>query len=150
MNDENRSSLSAKDWKGNAVAVNWKAAIKPAAQSVEFKSAAAQMKPAERIANGMDLAAFKNGESTKKRPAIVQKGSEVRFCVRYGNRALTLVESDTQFVAAADKFDSVYAAIKEAVLNGEFDTQIAELAANAKKRAQAMAASRKAKAATKQ
>ena len=134
------------------MAVNWKAAIKPAAQSVEFKSAAAQMKPAERIANGMDvaLAAFKNGESTKKRPAIVQKGSEVRFCVRYGNRALTLVESDTQFVAAADKFDSVYAAIKEAVLNGEFDTQIAELAANAKKRAQAMAASRKAKAATKQ
>jgi len=133
------------------VAVNWKNAIKPAAQSVEFKSAAAQMKPAERIANGMDvaLAAFKNGESTKKRPAVVQKGREVRFCVRYGNRALTLVDSDTQFVVAADKFDSVYAAIKEAVLNGEFDTQIAELAANAKKRAQAMAASRKAKAAAK-
>lgn len=63
------------------MAVNWKTAIKPAAQSVEFKSAAVQMKPAERIANGMDvaLAAFKNGESTKKRPAIVQKGSEVRF-----------------------------------------------------------------------
>ena len=118
------------------MAVNWKTAIKPAAQSVEFKSAAVQMKPAERIANGMDvaLAAFKNGESTKKRSAIVQKGSEVRFCVRYGNRALTLVDSDTQFVAAADKFESVYAAIKEAVLNGEFDTQIAELAANAKKR----------------
>lgn len=96
------------------------------------------------------LAAFKNCENTKKRPAIVQKGSEVRFCVRYGNRALTLVDSDTQFVVAADKFDSVYAAIKEAVLNGEFDTQIAELAANAKKRGQAMAASRKAKTAAKQ
>jgi len=134
------------------MAVNWKTAIKPAAQSVEFKSAAVQMKPAERVANGMDiaLAAFKNGENTKKRAAIVQKGSEVRFCVRYGNRALTLVDSDTQFVVAADKFDSVYAAIKEAVLNGEFDTQIAELAANAKKRGQAMAASRKAKTAAKQ
>lgn len=131
------------------MSVNWKTAIKPAAQSVEFKSAVVQMKPAERIANGMDvaLAAFKNGESTKKRPAIVQKGSEVRFCVRYGNRALMLVDSDTQFVAAADKFESVYAAIRDAVLNGEFDTQIAELAANAKKRGQAMAASRKAKAA---
>lgn len=136
----------------NVMAVNWKTAIKPAAQSVEFKSAAVQMKPAERIANGMDvaLAAFKNGVSTKKRPAIVQKGSEVRFCVRYGNRALTLVGDETQFVAPADKFDSVYAAIKDAVLNGEFDTQIAELAANAKKRGQAMAASRKAKAAAKQ
>lgn len=134
------------------MAVNWKTAIKPAAQSVEFKSAAVQMKPAERIANGMDvaLAAFKNGENAKKRPAIVQKGSEVRFCVRYGNRALTLVDSDTQFVVAAGQFESVYAAIKEAVLNGEFDTQIAELAANAKKRAQSMAASRKAKAAAKQ
>ena len=138
--------------KENAVAVNWKTAIKPAAQSVEFKSAAAQMKPVERIANAMDiaLAAFQNGENTKKRPAIVQKGSEVRFCVRYGNRALTLVDSDTQFVVAADKFASVYAAIKEAVLNGEFDAQIADLAANAKKRGQAMAASRKAKAAAKQ
>lgn len=131
------------------MAVNWKTAIKPAAQSVEFKSAAVQMKPAERIANGMDvaLAAFKNGGNTKKRPAIVQKGSEVRFCVRYGNRALTLVDNDTQFVAAADKFESVYAAIKEAVLNGEFDAQIAELVASAKKRGQAMAASRKSKAA---
>lgn len=134
------------------MSVNWKTAIKPAAQSVEFKAAAVQMKPAERIANGMDiaLAAFKNGENTKKRPAIVQKADEIRFCVRYGNRALMLVGSDTQFVVAADKFDGVYAAIKEAVLNGEFDTQIAELAANAKKRGQAMAASRKAKAAAKQ
>lgn len=137
--------------KENTVAVNWKTAIKPAAQSLEFKSAAVQMKPAERIANAMDiaLAAFKNGESAKKRPAIVQKANEIRFSVRYGNRALTLVGSDTQFVVAADKFESVYAAIKDAVLTGEFDAQIAELAANAKKRGQAMAASRKAKAAAK-
>jgi len=132
--------------------VNWKSAIKPAAQSVEFKSAAAQMKPTERIANAMDiaLAAFKSDENTKKRPAIVQKGSEVRFCIRYGNRALKLVADDVQFVVPADKFEAVYAAIKEAVLNGEFDTQIADLAANAKKRGQVMAASRKAKAAAKQ
>lgn len=134
------------------MSVNWKTAIKPAAQSVEFKSAAVQMKPAERIANAMDiaLAAFKSNENTKKRPAIVQKGNEVRFAVRFGNRALKLVADDVQFVVAADKFEAVYAAIKQAVLNGEFDTQIVDLAASAKKRGQAMAASRKAKAAAKQ
>lgn len=125
------------------VTINWKSAIKPAA---------VQMKPTERIAIAMDaaLATFKSNDAAKKRPAIVQKGSEVRFCVRYGNRALKLVADDVQFVVATDKFEAVYAAIKEAVLNGEFDTQIADLAANAKKRGQAMAASRKAKAATKQ
>ena len=134
------------------MSVNWKTAIKPAAQSVEFKSAAVQMKPAERIANAMDiaLAAFKSNENTKKRPAIVQKGNEVRFAVRFGNRALKLVADDVQFVVAADKFEAVYAAIKQAVLNGEFDTQIVDLATSAKKRGQAMAASRKAKAAAKQ
>ncbi len=134
------------------MSVNWKTAIKPAAQSVEFKSAAVQMKPAERIANAMDiaLAAFRSNENTKKRPAIVQKGNEVRFAVRFGNRALKLVADDVQFVVAADKFEAVYAAIKQAVLNGEFDTQIVDLATSAKKRGQAMAASRKAKAAAKQ
>ncbi|WP_449471677.1 hypothetical protein [Sphingobium chungangianum] len=129
------------------MAINWKAALKPVSQSKEFKPAAVgKMSASARAAASMDkaLAAFKGGNADIKRPTIVKKGDEVKFSVRYANTALKLDGKESEFVVPADKFEEIYAAIKGAVLAGEFDSQLAPLEANSKARGQKMAAAKKA------
>ncbi|HKY53334.1 MAG TPA: hypothetical protein VJM08_03470 [Anaerolineales bacterium] len=136
------------------MALNWKTAIKPVSQSIEFKkaNAAVSLTPAERLASTMDnaLATFKRGNKDAKgvevkRATIVKKGNEVKFSVRYANAPLKLVGDETEFVVPADKFEEVFLAIKADALKGAFDAQLAPLAARVKARGENAAAARKSK-----
>lgn len=130
------------------MALNWKAALKPVSQSKEFKPGnAGGMSASARTAAGMDkaLAAYKNGNKDVKRATIVKKGEEVKFSVRYANQALKLDGKDSEFVVPAPKFEEIYAAIKGAVLAGEFDDQLGPLEAKSKDRGAKMVAAKAAK-----
>lgn len=133
------------------MALDWRKSLKTVAQSTQFKDAkpgAVALTPAERLGKNMDkaLAAFKGGNKDVKRPTIVQKGDEVKFSVRYSNSPMKLAGEETEAVVPAKDFEAIYAAIKESALKGEFDAQLAGLAASAKSRGQTGAASRKSNA----
>ena len=125
-------------------AFDWKKQIKSVADSAEFKRAAGggvAKSPAEKVADTMSiaLAAYKAGNkkadgSALKRPTIVAKGSEVKFSVRFANKAIELVPGITEAVVPTVAFEQTYNAIKDDVLKGTYNDQLAPLAASAKDR----------------
>lgn len=131
---------------------DWKKQIKSVADSAEFKRASGggiEKTPAEKVAASMDkaLAAYKAGGkkadgSALKRPTIVQKGSEIKFSVRFANKAIELVPGMTEAVVPAVQFEQTFNAIREDVLKGAYDAQLAPLVASAKKRGSQGAATR--------
>lgn len=132
-------------------AFDWKKQIKSVADSAEFKANGGgnAKTPAQKVADTMTaaLAAYKrgnkkdNGEALK-RPTIVAKGGEVKFSVRFANKALELVPGITEAVVPTVAFEQTYNAIREDVVKGTYDEQLAPLAANAKERGKRGANSR--------
>ena len=88
------------------------------------------------------LAAFKGGNKDIKKPTITKVGDQIRFSVRFANTALKLVGKDTIFLAPAKQFESIYAAIKQSVLAGEFDKQLEPLEKRVIARGQALSKTR--------
>lgn len=137
------------------MAFDWKKNIKSVADSAEFKPAAGggvAKTPAEKVAASMEkaLAAYKAGGkradgSTVGRPTIVQKGSEVKFSVRFANKAIELVPGITEAVVPAVAFEQTYNAIKDDVLKGNYNSQLEPMAADAAKRGKTGAATRASK-----
>lgn len=129
------------------MALDWKKAISPVTK--KQANAAAQLTPAERVANTMDnaLANFKRGNKNAKgeevkRPTIRAAGDNVIFSVRYANVALKLDGTNTEFSVPAAKFEDIFKAIRESAIGGEFDGQLKDLAVSVRERGEKAAAAR--------
>lgn len=129
------------------MALDWKKALVPVTK--KQASAAAQMTPAERLADTMEIALgnYKRGNKTAKgeevkRPTIRAAGDNVIFSVRYANVALKLDGTNTEFSVPAAKFEDIFKAIRESAIGGEFDGQLKDLAVRVRERGEKAAAAR--------
>ena len=118
---------------------DWKTIIKAAPKGA---AGGVKLTPAQKLASNMDkaLAAYKKGESGS-RPTIKAVGDQVQFSVRYANTAIELAPGITIAQVPAVQFETVFAGIKDSALAGEFDKQLAPLAANTAERGKRLSAS---------
>ena len=121
--------------------------IKPASKSVEFNKAPGQRSAKATLLAGIDtqVKLFKDPKAEGRR--WFQSGkTETAFSLRYGNKALVLVDGEKQVVVPTADFEAALAYFKGEVAADKYADQLAVLEKAGAERTTKMQATRKAKA----
>lgn len=122
------------------------ALIKPVSKSTEFGQTSNARSAKEVLLTGIEqqLKLFRE-PATEGRRWFRSGKSETAFALKYSNRALVLVDGETQAVVPTDKFEDALAYFKAEVSKGVFDEQLKALEGARTERTNKMRATRAAK-----